>query len=155
MRSLYLIKRQPRPAHHKAPYHPIIVCDKKRIAEWEVGDFKDKAWLWERSWGPTAGGWLLFVWNGLIINYGPVAAGGELPDGTHAGFWRDYEDFPVGVQDLLPGAIWWSEKEMPKWAQDLGFVYPSDRFTQGVILDLVADDGAMGFQRPLPKHWRK
>ena len=45
--SLYLIKRGPRPEHHKAPYHPVILCDRKRIAKWEAGWTGDRAWVWK------------------------------------------------------------------------------------------------------------
>jgi len=151
--SLYLIQRGPRPAYHKAPFHPVIICDRKRIGEWESQDTDNKCNVWVNSTGPHSG-WLMWRWQGLIIDYGHVVHKIVLPDGTEADFYRDYDD-PHTIKHLLPGAIWWSDKVMPKWIEALGVVYPLDKFTQGCILDAVADDGCMGATRPLPTHWKR
>jgi hypothetical protein len=152
---LYLIRRQERPEYHKAPYHRVIICTQKRLAQWEIGTTDDHAWAWERlSSGTSGGGWLLVVWNGFPVDYGHVVHGMTMPDGAHAAFWRDYEDWPEGVRDLLPGAVWWSHRKMPAWLAERGVIYPPDQFTRQDILDHVADDGFSGStNRPEPDFW--
>lgn len=152
-KSLYLIKRGPRPEYHRAPFHPVIICDRKRIAEWEAGNTGNAAWVWEKmSWSDDGWGWLLCRWNGFDVNYGHVAHSITMPDGTVAGLWRDYES-DYSVKDLIAGATWWSEKPMPEWLAKRGVKYPEDEFTQQSILDTAANDGASGFGRVPPKWW--
>ena len=153
MKSLYLIKRGPRPEYHRAPFHPVIICDRKRIAEWERGNTGDAAWVWVKmEWTDNGWGWLLIRWNGFDIDFGSVVHTIKMPDGTEAGFWRDYES-DHSVADLITGATWWSDKPMPEWLEKHGVKYPEDKFTQQTILDSVADDGASGFGRAVPKWW--
>ena len=45
MSGVYLIKRGPRPEHHRAPFHPVIVCGKRRVAKWQAGWTGDAAWV--------------------------------------------------------------------------------------------------------------
>jgi len=60
MKRLYLIKRGPRPAYHRAPFHPVILCTHKRVADKEVGGTDDGDWLWTKfGWGRNGAGWLL------------------------------------------------------------------------------------------------
>ena len=154
MKYLYLIKRGPKPEYHRAPYHPVILCNLTRIAEWEMGASDDHAWVWQATgWHRRPGGWLLVRWNGLNIDYGHIVHGFALPDGSHAAFWRDYHDWPEGIRDLLPGAVWWSDKVIPSWLQERGVVYPPDNFTQQTILDHIADDGCWMFGRVIPEYW--
>lgn len=156
MRGLFLIKRGPKPEYHRAPFHAVIVCDKKRIAQDEAGATSAQAWVWTLGGVTRGGGWLLERWNGLDIDYGHIVHGAfQLPDGSHPAFYRDYEDWPRGVRDLFKGAIWWSDKVMPLWLGELGVLYPSDKFTQQWILDQIADDGMSGTGgRPIPKYWK-
>lgn len=156
MKRLYLIKRGPRPAYHRAPFHPVILCTHKCVADKEVGGTDDGDWLWTKfGWGRNGAGWLLERWNGFPIDYGGVVRGFALPDGTHAAFWRDYDPWPKGIQNLLPGAVWWTDQPMPAWLQERGVIYPPDRFSRQVILDTIADDGCQGFShiREYPSLW--
>ena len=151
--SLYLIQRGPRPNYHKAPFHPVIICDRKKHGEWESKGTDNLCNVWINHDCDSISGWLLVRWQGLIIDYGTVVHKIVLPDGTEAGFYRAYDDKHT-IKPLLPGAVWWSHKVMPKWLQEHGVVYPSDNFTQQVILDAMADDGFSGFNsRELPPHW--
>lgn len=155
MPNLYLIKRGPRPEHHNAPYHAVIICDRKRMAEGEAGDTGDGATVWKKEgWKDNRQGWLLVRWRGFVIDFGHVVHSIPLPDGTRAGFWRDYED-ELSVKDLLPGAIWWSDKPMPQWLEERGVIYPPDQFTQQSILDDLAQDGVSGFGRKIPAYWQQ
>jgi hypothetical protein len=159
IRTIYLIKRGERPSYHKAPFHPVILCTLKRIAQWEAGSSSDHAWVWTNGLpGKPGVGWLLERWNGFDIDYGAVVHGFNLPDGTPAAFWRDYtprNENAGCVKDLFPGAVWWSDKIMPEWLQKRGVIYPPDKFTQWHILDHIADDGMMGVGRDIPSHWKK
>ena len=158
MRTLYLVKRSERPKHHIAPYHPVILCDRKRVAEWEAGGtdpaLRGGAWVWEREgWDDNPYGWILAKWNGLNIDYVGLVTAFDLPDGSHSAFWRDYEDWPQGVRDLFSGAVWWSDKQMPEWLEQRDVLYPLDDFTQQRILDSIANDGCSGMGRKIPVWW--
>ena len=155
--NIYLIKRGPKPAHHAAPYSPIILCTLKRVADWEAGWSGDGAWMWEFSRGfGYGGGWLLVRWNGFPIDYGYIVRGLTLPDGTQGAFWRSYKsDDGNYIGGLFPGATWWSTKEMPEWFKERGVVYPADDYSQQCILDITADDGCMGCVRDVPAFWPK
>lgn len=151
MSAVYLVKRAPRPAGHKAPYHRVIICGKRRVANWEAGWSGERAWIWAHDRGHGAGGWLLLRWNGLDIDYGHVVRGIELPDGTQGAFVHEHtgrEPWP-----LLEGAVWWDDKRMPGWLAEAGVVYAPDEFSQQKILDFIADDGAAGFGRATPEFW--
>lgn len=170
---MYLIKRGPRPDYHKAPFHPVIICAKKRVAKREAGSSSDRAWVWERFSTDVENGegFLLARWCGLDIDYGHVVHGFDLPDGTPAAFHHQHRslgyDRPgeVGAKflgysaepqepwTLIRGAVWWDDKLMPPVLAKAGVVYPPDDFTQQVILDAIADDGCSGFGREIPKHW--
>jgi hypothetical protein len=148
---LYLIKRGPRPDHHKAPYHPVIICDRKAEARDEAGCTCRKATIWVSNPREGLSGWLLVRWQGLDLDLGPVVHACELPDGTRSGFAHNRKAEPW---TLLSGAVWWSPAQMPGWLAELGVVYPPDRFTQQGILDDRANDGASGFgNRVPPTHW--
>lgn len=150
--AIYLIKRV-RPNYHKTPFHPIIICGKKKIAKWEAGDTNSKAWVWEHNTPSNCSlnSWLLTRWNGLDIDYGYVIKDvGPLPDGTHTGFFHDRDKEPW---ILIAGAIWWDNQKMPRVLQDMGVIYPPDKFTQQRILDDIAEDGLSGFGRKIPAYW--
>lgn len=153
--ALYLVKRGERPDYHKAPYHPVIICDKKRIALWESMGSDKHCWVWMQPSGHGNGaGWLLVKWNGLDVDYGVTVHRIVLPDGSEGGFWRDYPSPDGYIGDLLPGAVWWSDKRLPEWLQQKGVVYPSDSHTQQVILDHINDDGCYGCGREIPDWWK-
>lgn len=173
-RTIYLIKRGPKPDYHNAPFHPVVLCDLKRIAEWEAGWTGDRSWVWTHERHHESSGWLLERWEGLEIDYGHVVRGGELPDGTPMAFahrHRDlgYEPLPDGkfrwlghaeeLQEpwtLLAGAVWWSDSRMPEWIEAAGVVYPPDHFSQQNILDNIADKGGShvsGMGRLCPDWW--
>lgn len=146
--ALYLIKRGPRPDYHKAPFHPVILCATRKIAREEAGWTGDGAWVWERNTMTESGeGWLLSRWNGLDIDYGHLVRGHNLPDGSHTAFWRDYDLWPKGVQDLFAGAVWWSTKLLPAWLAKRGVVYPPDAFSRTDIVDAELDNGIYGMER--------
>lgn len=151
MRYVYLIKRGERPEHHRAPYHPVILCSRKPVAEWEAGWTGDEATVWTHTWGSPASGWLLTRWRGLDVDYGHVVRGHELPDGTRSGFFHDRDEEPW---TLLDGCVWWSSERIPEWLDDHGVIYPPDPHSQQRILDTEADDGWSGSgRRPIPEHW--
>lgn len=157
IQKLYLIKRPPPPYKIAVAHHPVIIATLKRVAEWESSYSGNKAWVWTqyyRNFGKDSG-WLLTRWNGLIVDYGHIVRGFELPDGSQAGFWRDYACDEGSIKDLLPGAVWYSKELIPDWLLEKGVVYPQDDYTQQHILDIVADDGAMGWGREIPQHWVK
>jgi len=132
--NLYLIKRGPRPSYHNAPFHPIIICEQKRVAKWEAEDTNGAAWVWENTVryddSALVAGWLLSRWQGLDIDYGHVVKEITLPDGTTAAFEHDRERVPW---TLMPGAIWWSLRKMPKPLSQSGVIYPPDSFTRDDI----------------------
>lgn len=161
-RSLYLVKRPHR--QQNAPFHPVILTDRRWLAKWEAGPSRDGAWVWEKDgWDNNGHGWLLARWNGFDIDYGHVVSGLTLPDGSQGAFWRAYygsDDDPAGVRDLFPGAVWWSDKRMPEWLSELGVVYAPDGFTQRLILHHVSNlnpkdpsGGGGGINRPTPAFW--
>lgn len=153
--SLYLIKRGPRPPHHNAPFHPVIICDRKRLADEGVSFTGDRDWVWRKdTTGKDGKGWLLIRWEGLIIDYGYLVRGSILPDGSHTAFWRDYEtrEGEGSVKDVLAVATWWSDTTIPGWLKDRGVDYAKDAFSQKRILELCAgEDGALRMTRPA--HW--
>lgn len=85
------------------------------------------------------------------MDYGYIVRGMLLPDGTTRSI--DHRREHPETFALLPGAIWWSPRKMPRWIEDEGAQYPTDRFTQQCILDRFADDGASGWGRPIPDWW--
>lgn len=151
--GMYLIKRGPRPSYHRAPFHPVIICNKKRVAKLEAGDTGDHAWVWERHSNRMDGeGFLLARWNGFDIDYGHVVHDiGLMPDGTKCGFVHKH----TGKEpwNLINGSIWWDDKEIPYEFFSAGVIYPPDYFTQQSILDKIANDGFSGFHREKPKFW--
>ena len=128
-RSVYLVKRGSEPIYNKAPWHPLILCDDRRVAEYEVGWTGDGAWSWQTENSPHHGGWLLDVWNGFPINYGSIVRSCELPDGTHCAFWRNHE-----LTHLLTVAKWWSTREIPPHIMGLGVSLVSDRHSLESII---------------------
>lgn len=149
----FLIKRGPRPPHHVAPFHDIILCNKKKIAKLEAGATDERAWVWSNDTSAIAQrhGWLIERWNGLDIDYGHLVRNvGTMPDGTPTGFFHNLDEEPW---NLLRFAIWWDDRPMPKSLLDLGVTYPSDEFSQQRILDTIADDGTYGFGRSVPTFW--
>lgn len=158
MSRLWLIKRQPRPSWHRAPYHDVIVCPRRDMAKWEAGATDSLANVWSHDAGCTGGGWLIERWNGLDIDYGHIVRGMPLPDGTVRAFEHDATKEPW---TLLRGAVWYSSKKIPQRWADAGFVYAPDYFTQQHILDtkesLRAEREqrgcATGFGRPIPAWW--
>lgn len=167
---LYLVKRGPCPSHHLAPFHPVVLCDRKDLAKRTIGNTSDGATVWEQDDNLFSSGWLMVRYQGLDIDYWPVMSGPVLFDGTKTGFVHDR-----GVEPwtLLRGAVWWSPRIMPGPVANWGVIYPPDGFTQQRILDSVADleaekrfraicsrTGGMaigfscsGFGRPRPAHW--
>lgn len=151
MSTVYLVKRGPRAPHHRAPFHPVIICGKRRVAKWEAEWTGEQAWVWSHERGTRGGGWLLERWNGFDVDYGHVVRLVTMPDGTEAGFAHEHtgrEPWP-----LLAGAVWWDDRKMPGWLADAGVVYAPDAFSQQRILDAVAGDGSSGFGRPTPDFW--
>jgi hypothetical protein len=148
--SVYLIKRGPRPEYHRAPFHPVIICGKRKVAKVEAGWTGDAAYVWEHERNWHGGGWLLARWKGFDVDYGHVVRACTMPDGSSAAFQHEMDAEPW---TLLNGAVWWDDKKMPEWLAKAGVVYPSDDFSQQSILDLIADDGAMGCRRNRPSHW--
>ena len=138
MGLLYLIKRGPKPEWHKAPFHPVILCDLKKVATWEIGWVGDKTWAWSHEGkARPCGGWLLEFWNGFLVNYGHIVRTFELPDGAKCGFWRDYHDAENGLKSLFAGAVWYSWNKIPGWIAEKGGIYPPDDFTQEHILETI------------------
>lgn len=151
MSGVYLVKRGPRPSYHKAPFHPVIICGKRRVAMWEAGFSGDCAWVWEHNRGTGFGGWLFVRWAGLDIDYGHVVRNFTLPDGTDAAFVHEHTGREPWF--LIAGAVWWDDKRMPKWLEASGVVYPSDHHSQQSILNVIADSGFL--ERPTPNFWPK
>lgn len=149
--TLFLIKRGPRPDHHNAPYHPVVIASLKRVAKWEAGWTGDAAWVWTHDASSSAGGWLLERWAGLDIDYGHVVRAGRLPDGTEMAFV--HESTGREPWSLFAGAIWWGTKRMPTWLESRGCLYAPDAFSQQSILDTLANDGCSGFGREGPDWW--
>jgi hypothetical protein len=150
--AVYLIKRGPREPHHRAPFHPVIICAKRGVAKWEAGWTGAAAWVWSHERGLRVGGWLLERWNGFDVDYGHVVRGVTMPDGTDAAFVHEHtgrEPWP-----LLAGAVWWDDKSMPRWIADAGVVYAPDAFSQEAILRDISNDrqdrnaSTMGVERP-------
>lgn len=82
--ALYLIKRGPKPDHHTAPFHPVIVTEKKSVALWQAGNTRSHSWVWTKE-RDAHSGWLLVRWCGLDIDYKPVVAGERCPMGRRWG----------------------------------------------------------------------
>lgn len=133
-KSLFLIKRGPKPEHHNAPFHPVIICTRKHTATWEVGDTGDGGWLWSRSAQDGGEGWLLERWNGFDIDYGHIVHQITMPDGTRAAFCHvDSEPWQI-----LSQAVWWSDHEIPEWLARFGVTLPEDTFS---LADIERDVG--------------
>lgn len=147
--TLYLVKKRGRPDWHRAPYTQVLVTTRWDAAKWEAGYSGEGAWIWAIP--GEFGGWLLMRWNGLDIDYGHVVRNVTLPDGDIRAF--DHRHTHPETFALADGATWWSPKKMPKWLQEWGVRYPSDRFTQQQILDWFADDGCSRFGRAIPDYW--
>jgi hypothetical protein len=156
---IYLIKRATRPAHHKAPYHPVILCHQKGVAKWEAGWTGDEATVWTHENGSPSSGWLMGRWKGFDINYGYIIRGIVLPDGTHGAIchkrrdmgydrsveppkWLGYTDDTQEPWSLLAGATWWSSKKMPPWIEGSGVLHPADSFTRNNIIEQEEEYGS-------------
>lgn len=154
--NLYFIKRGPRPDHHRAPYHPYLICTRKGVAKWEAGWTGDQAWVWERfDAKDDAGGWLLTRWEGLVIDYGHLVRTCRLPDGTPVAFyhrhrdlgfehiegygrmWRGYSEELQEPWSLLSQTVWWSVSRIPEWLEKAGVQVPTDDFSQRRIVEAV------------------
>jgi hypothetical protein len=156
-RTVALIKRGPRPEHHRAPFHPVILCTRNHTTNWEAGWTGNRAWVWEHAGSDGHSGWLLRRWEGLHVDYGHVVRGHRLPDGTPTGFAHKHRDlgydrpgetgakhlgYSEDVQEpwsLLPGAVWWSDDPMPLWLQEAGVVLACDAFSLHVIQEDSGD----------------
>lgn len=137
--SIYLIKRGPRPEYHRAPFHPIVICDHLKIAKWEAGWTGEGATVWENcDVKYLSAGWLLGRWKGFDIDYGHVVRHLSLPDGTQSAFCHDRDGEPWA---LLSGAVWWSERKLPPSLADRGVRYAPDSFTRNRILDHCCPHG--------------
>jgi hypothetical protein len=150
---MYLIKRGPKSINHKAPYHPVIICNKLKIAKWEAGGTDKKATVWSHDNTCFESGWLLDRWQGLDLDYfGLVKDVGKMPDGSPSAFYHNRKKEPF---TLIKGAIWWDDKKMPDWLKNAGVIYPPDQFTRQCILEDIADDGVRGnaWERPQPDFW--
>lgn len=155
--TLYLIQRGPQPRYQKVAFHPVIICDRKRVAVVEMGMSDDRANVWVGVDNPQhSHGWILRRWRGLDIDYGHTGYSFDLFDGTKAGIYRDYDN-ECTVKHLFAGAIWWSDKQIPAWLVEKGVLYPSDNFSQMQILDTLADDGIgnCDWVRTWPEWWAK
>ena len=159
---LYFIKRGPRPSYHNAPFHPAILCDRKRVAQQETCYSGNQDSVWVHAAHEDRSGWLLTRWRGLVIEYGHLVRGFTLPDGTLAGFFHLHRSRtadgsqPTGLNEpwsLLPGAIWWSSRKMPAWIEAAGVIYPPDCFSQQRILEREALNGAGASRQIRPKWW--
>lgn len=138
--GLYLIKRGPKPDYHRAPFHPVIVCDRKPIARWEAGWTGDQAWVWSKyGAGPDEAysGWLLERWQGLDIDYGHLVRGVTLPDGEHGAF--HHPGARADTWGLLKSATWWSSRKIPEWLVERGVVNATDEFSLDRIAELERD----------------
>jgi hypothetical protein len=156
-RALWFIKRGPRPEHHRAPFHPAVICTRRYTAKWEAGWTGDRAWIWWHEGKEPYTGWLLERWQGLDIDYGGLVKCCKLPDGTQVGFFHRHRalgyDRPgekgathLGYSEelqepwsLLPGAVWWSDDPIPAWLVEAGVVLAEDDFTQQVIKEDAGD----------------
>lgn len=128
---IYLIKRGPRPSYHEAPYHPVIICAKRGVANWEAGCTGDRAWVWERITHKKDGaGFLLVRWNGFDIDYGNVVHDiGKMPDGTDCCFVHPHKK-DQEPWSLLPGSVWWDDKPLPADLKEMGVVIAEDDFSK-------------------------
>lgn len=139
-RDLWLIKRGPGYGEHfheslvPDSVHPVVICTRKYMADWEAGWTGDGATVWVHPASTGGGGWLMTRWNGFDIDYGHVVRGLDLPDGTRAGISHDGEP-----RSLLDGAVWWSPSRMPEWVSDSGVRYPTDKRSRGRIVGLAGD----------------
>jgi hypothetical protein len=129
-RSIYLIRRGPRPEHYHpdTPHHPAVVCDSGKVARLAAGDSSDCATVWQHfGWAADGSGLLLIRWKGLDLDYGHAVRGFTLPDGTHTGFY--HEGSGSEVWGLFLGAIWWSSRPLPKWLDERGVSVVPDSLT--------------------------
>ena len=134
-RTLYLIKRGPRPEFHRAPYHRVIICTRKHTAKWEAGWTGDCACVWEKDADPSSG-WLLVKWFGLDIDYGHIVRGSDLFRGGRTGIHHDRAKEPWS---LLKRAKWWSDHRIPGWLIDAGVKPPRDMFSRKTIMNDYGD----------------
>lgn len=146
MSGLYLIKRGPRPECHHAPFHPVIICGKRRVAKWEAGWTGDASWVWSHERGEMAGGWLLERWRGFDIDYGHVVRGVLMPDGTDAAFSHEHNG--LDPWPLIPGAVWFDDRPLPKALDGRGVIYPPDKFTQETVLRVIGSANDTYPERP-------
>lgn len=136
MRSYYLVKRGPRPSHHTAPFHPVIVCDRRPTAMWQADWTGDRSWVWvcEARGGAPSGGLLLLKAAGLDVNYGHIVRGGEIMvDGELAVMGFHHPHSRPDTWALLREATWWSPRPLPVGLSDLGVKLADDDFTQRTI----------------------
>lgn len=159
----YLIKRGPEKKYDQKPFHPIIICDRKKVMQTQVIWSGGHDWVWTANLWAVQAGWMLERWNGLIIEYGHVIRSFELPDGTWTGYHRPYElseyqkrhSKDSNIKALFVDAIWWSDKRMPSKFSELGVVYPTDEVTRQRVLEDCTDDGLRGVHRTAPEFWTK
>lgn len=146
-RSLFLVKRGPRPQYHSAPYHPVILCSNRKIARHQAGWSGDLSSVWEKWPSGSDGGFLIRRWNGLDIDYGWLVRGHSLPDGTESGFYHDREGEPWS---LLSSSVWWSTRNrVPEWLDGIVSL-PSDSFSLTMIDEdeRALDQGELGTRVP-------
>jgi hypothetical protein len=141
---LYLIKRGPKPAgaahwHPSVVWHPVILCTRKHTMLWESEGTDAGATIWVRPATNDGHGFSLIRWNGFDLVYaGPGKCIKPMPDGALPGCVHPGNPDPRhrGVWDLLKGAVWWSDHDLPEWLARWGVVLPADPWTQ----ERVAED---------------
>lgn len=129
-----MIVRGPRPEHHKADFHDVIVCSRKHTAVWEAGDTHEGATVYVNM-DPPNGNWLLVRYKGYeIAAFRPRYF--TLFDGV--------ESEAISKQDYikenhLKRAVWWSDELMPESMKQDGVGYATDDFSKRRIIE---DPGA-------------
>jgi hypothetical protein len=150
---LYLIKRGPKPDisahwHPSVVWHPVILCTRKHTMLWEAGGTDDGATIWMRPASNDGYGFSLIRWNGFNLVYaGPGRCIRPMPDGALPGCVHPGNPDPRhrGVWDLLSGAVWWSDHDLPEWLAKRGVVLPGDEWTQRNV-DEDAGDCLLSFK---------
>jgi hypothetical protein len=126
-RNLFLIIRGERSEHHKADFHPIIICSRKHTAKWEAGATVDGATVFENMAPESAAGnWLLCRYKGYDIVGTPQYF--TLFDG------KESRDISTISDETFNNAIWWSYDRMPEYLKDKGVHYATDEFTKNRIM---------------------
>jgi len=130
-KNFYLVIRGKKSAHHKAPYHPIILCTRRHTADWESHRTSEghTVIVCMAPDSLSCSNWLVVKYKGYDIDYRTVTANFKLFDGKRTNEVSARSE----IDKYLKKAVWFSYDDMPDDLKNKGVKYAKDDFTKARI----------------------